>query len=66
MPLYRYSAIGSDGKAIKGVIDADSLPVAKERLRKQQVLVTTVFAMQSKPSLPLKKNTGAAKPIPYS
>lgn len=48
MPLYRYSAVGPDGKTIKGVIDADSLSVAKERLRKQQILVTAVIAMQTK------------------
>jgi len=48
MPLFRYAAITSDGRAIKGVIDADSLLVAKERLRKQQVLVTCVTALKSK------------------
>lgn len=48
MPLYRYNAVSSEGKTIKGVIDADSLLVAKERLRKQQVLVTTVALLQSK------------------
>ena len=47
MPLFRYLAVSSTGKTIKGVIDADSLPVAKERLRKQQILVTTVFPLQS-------------------
>ena len=35
------------GKNIKGVIDAESLFTAKERLRKQQVLVTEVFAVKS-------------------
>jgi general secretion pathway protein F len=48
MPLYRYSAVSLDGKTIKGVIDADSLPVAKDRLRKQQILVTTVALLQNK------------------
>ena len=48
MPLYRYSAVGSDGKTIKGVIDADSLFVAKERLRKQQILVITLFHLKNK------------------
>src|SRR3984957_5238301 len=47
MPLYRYSAVGAEGKKVKGVIDADSLPVAKERLRKQQILVTTVSPLQN-------------------
>jgi general secretion pathway protein F/type IV pilus assembly protein PilC len=48
MPLFRYQAVGPDGKALKGVIDADSLLVAKERLRKQQVMVTAVCPLQSK------------------
>lgn len=48
MPLFRYSAVSPEGRAIKGVIDADSLPVAKERLRKQQVMVTAVTLLQSK------------------
>lgn len=48
MPLFRYQAVSVEGKALKGVIDADSLLVAKERLRKQQIMVTVVTAMQSK------------------
>jgi general secretion pathway protein F len=47
MPLYRYSAV-LNGKTIKGVIDADSLTVAKDRLRKQQILVTTVVSLPNK------------------
>jgi general secretion pathway protein F len=48
MPLYRYSAVGPEGKTIKGVIDADSLSVAKDRLRKQQILVTAVIPLANK------------------
>ncbi|MBS0604734.1 MAG: type II secretion system F family protein [Verrucomicrobia bacterium] len=48
MPLFRYLAVTPEGKSIKGVIDADSLLVAKERLRKQQVMVTAVTLLQSK------------------
>ncbi len=48
MPLYQYSAISSQGKATKGIIDADSLLVAKDRLRKQQVMVTRVVLLKSK------------------
>ncbi len=36
-----------EGKGLKGVIDADSLLVAKERLRKQQILVTHVEPISS-------------------
>ena len=51
MPLFRYKAIGDDGKETKGVIDADSLVMAKDKLRKQRILVTSLdtFA-QSKSS----------------
>ncbi|MBS0621277.1 MAG: type II secretion system F family protein [Verrucomicrobia bacterium] len=48
MPLFRYKALTPAGKAAKGVIDADSLLVAKERLRKQQILITEVTLLKSK------------------
>lgn len=40
MALFRYSAIGVDGKSVRGVIDADSLDQAKERLRNREIIVT--------------------------
>ncbi|MDX8430866.1 MAG: type II secretion system F family protein [Candidatus Algichlamydia australiensis] len=40
MSLYQYTALASSGKKIKGIIDADSLGSAKERLLKQKILVT--------------------------
>lgn len=43
MALFRYRAVTEGGKNLKGVIDADSLVVAKERLRKQQILVIDVL-----------------------
>jgi general secretion pathway protein F len=46
MPLFQYKAIGADGRSIKGVVDADSLRIAKERLRKEQVLVTSIGSLQ--------------------
>lgn len=57
MPLFRYRALTAEGRTIKGVIDADSLFVAKERLRRQQLLVTDVApqgAVQKKLTLPSK------------
>jgi len=48
MPLFRYSAVSLEGKSIRGVIDADSLLSAKDRLRKQQILVTTLTLLKSK------------------
>ncbi len=40
MPLFQYVAIGSSGKMIKGIIDADSLELAKERLHAREIVVT--------------------------
>src|SRR5271163_3180406 len=47
MSLFRYRAMTAQGRSIKGVIDADSLLVAKERLRKQQILVTEVIQVKN-------------------
>lgn len=40
MPLFRYKALTETGKRVSGVIDADSLEMAKERLRRDRVMVT--------------------------
>lgn len=40
MPLFRYKALSASGRRIAGVIDADSLELAKERLRQDKILVT--------------------------
>jgi general secretion pathway protein F len=48
MPLFQYKALTEEGKNIKGVIDADSLAFAKERLRKQKILVTSLIALSEK------------------
>lgn len=48
MPLFRYQAVSNEGKPLKGVIDADSLLLAKEKLRKQQVLVTAITSLKNK------------------
>ncbi|MEN9343964.1 MAG: putative ral secretion pathway protein [Chlamydiota bacterium] len=42
MPLFSYQAISAVGKGIKGVIDADSISAAKERLVKQRICVVSV------------------------
>lgn len=47
MALFQYKAIGITGKLEKGVIDADSLVMAKERLRREQILVTDIACLQS-------------------
>ena len=46
MALFQYKAIGVGGKAERGVIDADSLGMAKERLRREQVLITDIISLQ--------------------
>lgn len=42
MGLFRYKAIAVDGKALHGVIEADSLEHAKEKLWKEQVYTTAL------------------------
>lgn len=48
MPLFHYQALSDAGKKIKGVIDADSYDLAKERLVRDQVMVIKLFAIQKK------------------
>ena len=45
MALFRYKAVSLEGKAFNGVIEADSLSNAKEKLRKNQVYITHLVAL---------------------
>ncbi len=40
MGLYRYTAIGDKGNKITGTIDAETEPLAKEKLRREKILIT--------------------------
>lgn len=51
MAIFRYKALTETGKKITGVIDADSFELAKEKLRKEKVLVTKLFSIQQKREL---------------
>lgn len=44
--LFRYDALNEEGKCVTGVIDADSLEVAKMRLRLQKTMVTSLKAVK--------------------
>jgi general secretion pathway protein F len=35
MPAYRYDALDADGKAVKGLVEADSAKAARSQLRTQ-------------------------------
>lgn len=48
MPLYRYNALGKDGKKTAGVINADSYEVARELLRRQKIYVVKLLHYQDK------------------
>jgi general secretion pathway protein F/type IV pilus assembly protein PilC len=48
MALFRYRALTAEGKRISGVIDADSYLSAKDRLRKDQILVTGIDQLDKK------------------
>lgn len=54
MPLYRYEAFAQNGKKISGVIDADSFALAKERLLKEEMLLTNL-ALHEKKEIVLPK-----------
>jgi general secretion pathway protein F len=45
MGIFRYQALTEQGKRVTGMIDADSMMVAKERLRHGQVLVTYIESL---------------------
>ena len=45
--IFRYRALDEGGKAISGVIDADSFALAKERLLKQQILLVNLSEQAS-------------------
>ncbi|MES2345227.1 MAG: type II secretion system F family protein [Chlamydiota bacterium] len=53
MPLFRYTALNLAGKKMKGVIDADTLDAAKERLKKQEIMAITLALEKSKSELVL-------------
>jgi general secretion pathway protein F len=42
MPLYRYQALSNTGKKISGVMEADSLLGAKERLKARRIMVVAL------------------------
>lgn len=48
MSLYKYQALSEGGKTISGVIDAESLAAAKERLRSERILVVDLALYQEK------------------
>jgi general secretion pathway protein F/type IV pilus assembly protein PilC len=48
MALFRYRAFSQEGAKIKGVVDAESLELAKERLLKQRLLITDLFILDQK------------------
>jgi general secretion pathway protein F/type IV pilus assembly protein PilC len=44
MPLFRYEALAENGRKLRGVIDADGAPAAREKLHQQRVFVTLLKA----------------------
>ncbi len=43
MALYEYKAIGLDGKSTKGFIEGDTIKTARQKLKKQGLMVTDIF-----------------------
>ncbi len=50
MPLFEYKAISAVGKRSKGVVDADSLSMAKEKLQKDRLTLLALRALSEKRS----------------
>ena len=50
MALFKYEALAGDGKKVEGAVNADSLEIAKELLKRQKILVTKIFDTQEKNS----------------
>ena len=48
MPLYQYIALSKNGRRTMGMVHADSLELAKESLRKEQIFVTKVISYEKK------------------
>lgn len=48
MALYQYTALSKDGRRNMGMINADSIDLAKERLRKEKILVTKLTPYKKK------------------
>jgi len=48
MPLYQYVSLTASGKKQRGIIDADSYEVAREKLTKQKIIVTRLTEHRSK------------------
>ncbi|MDN3506151.1 MAG: type II secretion system F family protein [Simkaniaceae bacterium] len=53
MPIYRYRALTETGKKVTGVIDADSFDLAKEKLKREKVLVTKLTSAKQKKEVAL-------------
>lgn len=48
MALFRYEALTVEGSLVRGVIDAETLVFAKDKLRKQQLMVRKLLAVEEK------------------
>lgn len=50
MALFKYEALSADGKKIQGTVNADSMDLAKDLLRKKRIFVTNLFDAKAKSS----------------
>ena len=54
MPVYEYTALDRAGKSLAGIVDADSAPAARQKLRG-----TGIFPVEIKESLVRPREQGA-------
>ncbi len=54
MPIFEYSAINPSGKNIKGVIDAENVRVARQKLRAQGIFATEIAESNEAAKAPIR------------
>lgn len=50
MPVYEYTALNARGKTVSGIIDAESLPVARQKLRGNRIYPVEIRETRSVPA----------------
>ncbi|MGZ3686749.1 MAG: type II secretion system inner membrane protein GspF [Bdellovibrionota bacterium] len=58
-PIYDYKAFGVDGKAVKGIVEAENQKAARQKLKKQNLMATEILEKTA-----AKPNTGGGG-IPF-
>ena len=63
MPIYHYKALDSEGKKIKGFVEASNEQNAKQKLREQEIILT---AISTKSSMTSRQNLSTTNILTFS